>query len=217
MRTIAYALGTLSLAAAPLAAQTVAADLDTDGNGRVSPEEWSAYRSGDPERGAAVWSAYDTDRSGDVTPEEHAAGEFARLDRNADSMLDEAEYSASFSMSPPLASEGAAGEVDAEPGATATGSDDEAAELSGYASGMADYDQDGDSLLNPGEFSASLSGLAEHRAAYSRYDEDQDGLVSREEFDRAEFRRVDADGDGVLSEEEIASVIENQQAEGEAQ
>ena len=91
---------------------------------------------------------------------------------------------------------------------------------------MADYDADGDGMVNMDEYrtgdgkmgfasldadeSGSISedemaGMAEDKMGFADYDADASGDVSEDEFYDASFRQFDADGDTMLNEEEYGA------------
>ena len=205
---------TLSVAGAGAAwAQANTVTLDADGDGKVTQEEFATYRESQPQMTPNSWASYDANSSGGISEDEFSTAEFDRYDLNDNSLIDESEYQARFgNIAPPLdkADEGSEAE-DAETAKTASTDEDQIEELSGYATALSDYDGDGDSLLNPGEFWRILSeGSADgttFRASFADYDTDNDGEVTAEEFGAGEFRRYDRDGDGALSAEEMDLVV----------
>jgi EF hand domain-containing protein len=66
--------------------QVVYADIDTNGDGRISPAEWNGYYSG-----------WDANGNGVIDPAEWDVGRaFGTLDLNGNGALDAPEYNAAF-------------------------------------------------------------------------------------------------------------------------
>lgn len=77
----------ISTAAILFAGSAMAMSWDTDGDGRISQQEYMAAQDRD-----AVFHALDTNRDGVLDAEEYAVGKWRMFDRDADDMWDETEF-----------------------------------------------------------------------------------------------------------------------------
>lgn len=70
----------------------------------------------------------------------------------------------------------------------------------GTALAQADWDSDGDGLINEQEFTEN----APYDETFGNWDEDGDGMLSEDEFASGVYDTYDEDGDGYWSEDEYS-------------
>lgn len=160
---------------------------------------WS--RPSDP-AGEAEWfiQRFDSDGDGQVTADEFPGDpdRFDDLDINGDGVLDGTELSRRPPQGPPDA-DALLARFDADGDGVLS-----SAEFPGPADRFKQLDADGDGFLSAGELNAADAGPGpRHNGGFENDDVDQDGRVSREEFNGPAdlFDRLDTDGDGYITRE----------------
>lgn len=154
--------------------------LDEDGDGVISQEE-----AGTSDTLSSNFNAIDTNRSSGIDGNEYAAAsanvaplDFEWVDINGDGVVSEREAAAM-----PISLRESFGDIDADGDNNVSSLEYQAASinlLDGVSFGS--IDNDGDGVIGSVE-AQEVPALAE---AFDRIDADADGLISEEEFDRAQ-------------------------------